>query len=268
MAGAVSLTSSGDLILGAGSLIDASSGAAIQLSGKLVGGSGGNIALIAENASPSAASPITSNGLVLGGALRSEGMVSGGALTIQTDSVIVGQNALVNGTVLPAGDAAPTNLIVAETGTVVAAGNVATQDMIVAAPLQLSADFFQQGFSSYSINGVLGLTVTPGTQITATEPVLEETGASLSTPTGGSAGVLQSWLPPLYQLNPANGTIQPARGCQRNAGGRAGRGRRREFDRQPPVDRRIRGAAHHRPGCIDRRRSRPVDQPARLGRTG
>ncbi len=73
--GNVTLVTTGPLTLGAGSLIDASSGAAVLTSGSTLGGKGGNIILDASFEA-SGTAPLT-----LGGTLRSIGVTQGGALT-------------------------------------------------------------------------------------------------------------------------------------------------------------------------------------------
>ena len=87
--GNVSLVSSGLVNLAPGSVIDTSSGAAITRTGSTIGGSGGNITLIAD--SVNAVGPATTTGyLALGGTLRGAGVTKGGVLTIQTPGIVIG----------------------------------------------------------------------------------------------------------------------------------------------------------------------------------
>jgi hypothetical protein len=112
--GAVTLTSTGNLILGAGSLIDASSGGAILQNGKTEGGSGGAITLAANdraNDSSVTTNPFGAEGLVLGGTLRSDGVTQGGALTLSTYGLVtIGDQPLLPDGSLTAGTPAPTVL--------------------------------------------------------------------------------------------------------------------------------------------------------------
>ncbi len=124
--GAVSLTSTGNLVLNTGSLIDASSGGAILQNGVTKGGSGGAITLTANSRSSTAdtTSVFGGQGLVLGGTLRSEGVSQGGALTLSTAGLVnIGNSAMLADGQLAAGTPAPTTLTLADSLTL-AAGTV------------------------------------------------------------------------------------------------------------------------------------------------
>ncbi|OOV89831.1 filamentous hemagglutinin family protein [Pseudomonas sp. MF4836] len=84
----------------------------------------------------------------------------------------------------------------------------------VAGTLQLAGDFFDKGFSAYDITGNEGLIVADGARVDVNQP-LYRLGAEASTrPTGSApASVLQSWLPELYQQDPAKGVLTQRRGA-------------------------------------------------------
>jgi len=76
--GKVSLRSSGDLNLGNGTLVDASSGASLGYDGKATGGKGGDVTLAADGK------------LDLNGELRGYGVNGGGTLALQAHKVLIG----------------------------------------------------------------------------------------------------------------------------------------------------------------------------------
>ncbi|NWB52280.1 filamentous hemagglutinin family protein [Pseudomonas sp. F8002] len=78
--GKVSLRSSGDVNLAAGSLVETSSGATIGLDGKVRGGKGGDVTVGALGA------------LGLGAEIRGYGVSAGGTLTLQANKVQIGQS--------------------------------------------------------------------------------------------------------------------------------------------------------------------------------
>ncbi len=76
--GKVSLRSTGDVRLAAGSVVDVSSGATVGLDGKVSGGKGGNLTLGGLGA------------LALGGEIRGYGVNGGGTLALQANNVLIG----------------------------------------------------------------------------------------------------------------------------------------------------------------------------------
>jgi filamentous hemagglutinin family protein len=165
--GAVSLGSVNNVTLGAGSLIDTSSGGLITQTGGQKGGSGGAIALAA--ATPSAAIPQPIGDLTLGGALDAVGVSKGGALTLSAPSFEISSSA------------------------------PASADPAV---VTLAPKFFQQGFSAYNLQATGNIAVAPGTAINVTEPTYQFSGASAQAATGAApAGVLSVALDPLYATN-------------------------------------------------------------------
>ncbi|MBV8485159.1 MAG: hypothetical protein JO077_20130, partial [Verrucomicrobia bacterium] len=137
--GSVSLVSDRGLILGTGSLIDASSGGDLSQTGKVFGGAGGNIAIRGDLLTTSAEAVVVHSSVELNGTLRSYGATHGGALTLQGYSFLIANQ--------------PADL---------------GKRQIWIAP-----GFLDQGFSSYTLFGLTGVTVAPGTQITVTEPVYQ-----------------------------------------------------------------------------------------------
>ncbi|MCP3018177.1 filamentous haemagglutinin family protein [Cupriavidus basilensis] len=105
--GNVTFDSSGDLMLGDGSLIDVSSGGAILASGKTMGGKGGNVTLIAGDS----INQSSDGTLAIKGEIRAYGVNGGGTLTVSSpDSVLIGENAMLSGGVLASGTPASTPL--------------------------------------------------------------------------------------------------------------------------------------------------------------
>ncbi|EJM65283.1 filamentous hemagglutinin family N-terminal domain containing protein [Pseudomonas sp. GM50] len=176
--GTVSLRSSGDIDLQAGSLIDVSSGGAVMADGKTRGGKGGDLTLAAGDGSPSGSASLT-----LGAGLRGEGVTGGGTLKIQSHKVQIGEADAV-----PASDT-----------------------------LQLAADFFNKGFSAYDITGNEGLIVADGAQVEVIAPAYRFGEDAARTETGAEpATALERWLPTLYQENPLKGVLTQRRGASLN----------------------------------------------------
>jgi filamentous hemagglutinin family protein len=176
--GTVSLRSSGDIDLQAGSLIDVSSGGAVMADGKTRGGKGGDLTLAAGDSSPSGLASLT-----LGAGLRGEGVTGGGTLKIQSHKVQIGET-----------------------------GATPASDM-----LQLAADFFNKGFSAYDITGNEGLIVADGAQVDVIAPAYRFGEDAARTETGAEpATALERWLPTLYQENPLKGVLTQRRGASLN----------------------------------------------------
>jgi filamentous hemagglutinin family protein len=185
--GNVTLTSNQGIRLAAGSLIDASSGAAILPNHKTVSGTGGNITIQADDIGNVGVSPtnprqkltvfqaISRGRLILDGTIQSFGVKAGGALSLQAYSVIIG-----NGVTAAAND-----------------------------ELVLPTSFFDQGFSSYTVHGMAAVTVEPGANINVTEPVYQFNANSFKVATGTNpASVFGSpLLMPVYVGNPDTATV-------------------------------------------------------------
>jgi len=165
--GPVSLGSVNNVTLGAGSLIDTSSGGLITQTGGQKGGSGGAIALAA--ATPSAMIPQPTGDLTLGGGLDAVGVTKGGALTLSAPSFVISTTA-------PA---------------------AADPSVVTLAP-----SFFQQGFSAYNLAATGDIAVAPGTAVNMTEPTYQFSGASAQAAAGTApSSVLSVALQPLYVTN-------------------------------------------------------------------
>ncbi|WP_445489638.1 filamentous haemagglutinin family protein [Rhodopseudomonas sp. RCAM05734] len=110
--GSVTLRSTHDVTLQAGSVIDVSSGAAILANGKTKGGRGGDVTLIADQQN----SVVTANGLLtLDGTIRAYGVSGGGTLKIESGTAIaIGGKVLATNGVLGAGETAPADLVLAK----------------------------------------------------------------------------------------------------------------------------------------------------------
>ncbi|WP_210302435.1 filamentous haemagglutinin family protein [Rhodoblastus sphagnicola] len=110
--GSVTLRSTHDVTLQAGSVIDVSSGAAILATGKTKGGIGGNVTLIADQQN----STVTANGLLtLDGTIRAYGVSGGGTLKLESGTAIaIGGKVLATDGVLGAGETAPADLVLAQ----------------------------------------------------------------------------------------------------------------------------------------------------------
>ncbi|NWB83889.1 filamentous haemagglutinin family protein [Pseudomonas gingeri] len=172
--GLVSLRSSGNLSLQAGSLIDVSSGAVLQANGKLLGGKGGSL-ILAANAGGFGVGGVLS----LGGDIRAVGVNGGGTLTLQSSQVVIG-----------------------------------TPTTPVSGAVELDGDFFKQGFSAYDITGNEGLTVADGTQVDVSQPVYRLGDNATTVASGSDpAQALQIWTPDLYQQDPLKGVLTQRRGA-------------------------------------------------------
>ncbi len=111
--GSVTLASTQDVTLGAGSLIDVSSGAAILANGKIRGGRGGNVKLSADDGGNGAGR------LTADGDIRGYGVNGGGTLTIGAGPAIaIGGKVLENNGTLGAGEAAVVDLVTTEAFTI------------------------------------------------------------------------------------------------------------------------------------------------------
>ncbi|HEY8334801.1 MAG TPA: filamentous hemagglutinin N-terminal domain-containing protein, partial [Tardiphaga sp.] len=110
--GSVTLRSTHDVTLQAGSVIDVSSGAAALANGKTKGGRGGDVTLIADQQN----STVTANGLLtLDGTIRAYGVSGGGTLKIESGTAIaIGGKVLATNGVLGAGETAPADLVLAQ----------------------------------------------------------------------------------------------------------------------------------------------------------
>ncbi|MEW6644000.1 MAG: filamentous hemagglutinin family protein [Pseudomonadota bacterium] len=108
--GNVTFDSIANVTIGAGSAIDVSSGGAVLANGKMQGGKGGNVTIIAGHAQQSGGASGDGT-LVLDGSIRAWGVSGGGALTISSPgNLVIGSDADFANGVLSAGNAAPTSV--------------------------------------------------------------------------------------------------------------------------------------------------------------
>ncbi|WP_371422753.1 filamentous haemagglutinin family protein [Tardiphaga sp.] len=169
--GALSLISTHDIAVEAGSLIDVSSGAALLGNGSIKGGRGGDVTLSADIDGFSVAG---GGSLRLAGAVSGYGFSGGGTLKL-------------------------------ESGSAVMIGSPAAPGLA----LVLDVERFKSGFSSYDINGHAGLSVVAGTVLDVTVPVYALVAPGQEGVAG--AGGREVWTPPLYLAPfPSNKIVQRA----------------------------------------------------------
>ncbi|WP_445178564.1 filamentous haemagglutinin family protein [Pseudomonas sp. McL0111] len=167
--GLISIRSSGDIDVSAGSLLDVSSGGALLANGKTRGGKGGDLTLESNANTAAGATHLT-----LDGEVRGYGVSGGGALKIQANKVLIGES-----------DKAPAEQT-----------------------LQLASSLFDNGFSAYSVIGLKGLDVADGSVLDVTMPVYRFA-ESATTQVSGSdpCTALELWTPALYQEDPLKGQL-------------------------------------------------------------
>lgn len=160
-----------------GALIDASAGGVLTFGG-LSFGKGGDIAL--GDIGPGAIANQGNVGVAtLLGTVRSNG-ATGGAFYLQSSSILI-----------------------ADAGTNPQGAQL------------LTPDFFQQGFSSYTINGYRGLTIAADTKVVVEQPVYQARTDIFSLPTGGDiAGLVDLNLhDQFYWENPAKAVLTQRAGA-------------------------------------------------------
>ncbi|TNB99815.1 filamentous hemagglutinin N-terminal domain-containing protein [Pseudomonas jessenii] len=173
--GLLSIRSSGDIDMGAGSLLDVSSGGAVLANGKTRGGKGGDLTL-----ESSAISAPGETHLNLAGDLRGYGVTGGGTLTVQANRILIGQ----------------------------------TDKALADDTLQLSADLLRKGFSAYNLIGLNGLGVAEGTAIDVHMPVYRFADAAPNQVSGvDPQTALELWTPTLFQENPTKGLLTQRAGA-------------------------------------------------------
>jgi len=167
--GSVSLFSTHDVMLEGGSGIDVSSGGGLLVQRKALGGTGGDVSLVADGFNANVA---PDGALVLDGEIRGAGLMGGGTLHL-------------------------------ETGKTFTIGADNEQD-----GLQIDTAIFQTGFASYEIVGRKGVTVADGTDLSVVMPVLRFGESALDVATGAPLfDALELWTPPTYLENPVDGIM-------------------------------------------------------------
>ncbi|WP_024889655.1 filamentous haemagglutinin family protein [Luteimonas huabeiensis] len=106
----------GSIRLGEDTLVELSSGATLRADGRLVGGRGGDLTLIANEERSFGNDPsgieLPGRELVLDGTIRAHGVTGGGTLTLQSPAPLVfGEHALLESGVLPAGTPLPADIV-------------------------------------------------------------------------------------------------------------------------------------------------------------
>ena len=110
--GDIRISTTGNIVLDTGSVLDVSSGAALKANGKLDGGRGGNISLLSNQLDVTGKNAGT---LRMDGELRGYGVRGGGKLTLDSGTgVIVGSSPLAENGVLKAGESAAVQLMLAQ----------------------------------------------------------------------------------------------------------------------------------------------------------
>jgi filamentous hemagglutinin family protein len=172
------------LYMTAGTEIDASSGGALLAGGKEVGGTGGNVTLVANDPQYNTLTTQSRYPTVMDETLIDTGVNGGGTLTLTAPYVVVGSTSApqIRNTVL------------------------------------LAVQTFQTGFHDYVINGFDGLSVLPGTVVTVAEPVYEFFGGNLGAPANAPTGedpsqVFGVILPPTYIANRATAKLTQRQGA-------------------------------------------------------
>lgn len=173
--GRVSIRSSGDINIGAGSVLDVSSGGAILANGKTRGGKGGDLTL-----ESSAISTPGQSQLRLDGQLRGYGVTGGGTMTVQANRILIGQS----------------------------------DKPLADNTLQLSADLFNKGFSAYNLIGLSGLDVVEGSVVDVSLPLYRFSDAAPNQLSGADPqAALELWTPALFQQNPTEGVLTQRAGA-------------------------------------------------------
>ncbi|MBV4476864.1 filamentous hemagglutinin family protein [Pseudomonas botevensis] len=167
--GLISIRSSADIDIGAGSLLDVSSGGAVLANGKTRGGKGGDVTL--ESSANTVAGTAK---LKFDGDVRGYGVTGGGTLTVQAGKVLIGQ----------------------------------TDEALTDATLQLAPSLFDKGFSAYNLIGLNGLTVSDNTRIDVSMPVYRFGESAAGQASGvDPRSALELWTPALYQEDPLKGVL-------------------------------------------------------------
>ncbi|VVE53091.1 Heme/hemopexin-binding protein [Pandoraea capi] len=240
--GNVVLSSSGDVRLLPGSVVDVSSGAALMSNGSVRGGKGGNVSLLASQYDLDGK---RSGELHVDGELRAYGVSGGGTLKLDTgNGIVIGGPGLKTDGWLAAGETLPFDVVLLQdytikagtmapvdykqtltralpfdvklaSGALVPAGLTTTEAVRVASPTTLDAQLFTTGFSRYDVNGQLGVTVADNARLSVVMPVLNADALAARDTQSGSnpSRVLSRYLPPVWQSDAVKGTISQRGGA-------------------------------------------------------
>ncbi len=152
--GNLNIKAAGDVTLLAGSSVDVSGGAWLQAGSKVIAGTAGGISL-------AAARPLTGSNLTVDGTLAGYGLEKGGKLSLEANSVVIGNQDQPAGTGLEKGGKSSPEA----NGAVIGKQNQAAVTELQ--PLQLDDAFFTHGgFADFAITAnINSLTVKEGTTI-------------------------------------------------------------------------------------------------------
>ena len=211
--GTVSVRGVEDVTLSTGSVVDVSSGAVMLANGKLRGGKGGSVSLMAD-----AGELDTAGGLLtLDGRIRGYGVSGGGTLQLESgSSIAIGGKLLQTDGVLGAAEAAPVDLITLEgitlqRGAVLPIDTRFTMDVVMpglsmpraslrvsaSEPLVLAADWQPPRPSSGGANYGLFLSNGRSVSVQATGAIeVIPAGVAIVGFYGDPAGGMQSYVPP------------------------------------------------------------------------
>ncbi|WP_160168976.1 filamentous hemagglutinin N-terminal domain-containing protein [Bradyrhizobium sp. Ai1a-2] len=168
--GSVAIDSTYGVTLERGSTIDVSSGGAITSNGKIKGGKGGSVTLLAVDQREV---PSKGHGaLTIDGDIRGYGFNGGGTLSIDAPSIVI--------------------------------GNAGTEH--AANALLLTPDLFRRGFSKYDVNGHGHLVVADGTRLDVEVPVYRALAEGFVQSTADRPP-FELWMPPTYLEDPTNGVM-------------------------------------------------------------
>jgi filamentous hemagglutinin family protein len=168
--GRVTIAGSNGVTLQAGSRIDVSSGGGLLSNGQTLTGRGGSVSITADIPNVAGGAGQAFQIAVVSSTIVGYGSNGGGTLSLAVPLVQIG-------------------------------GTPASALTTV-----LDPSLFSTGFSKYVVDGVIGLTVAPGTQVTVAEPIYELT-QGLALPTGSDPSAAYGiGLPLLY--SPTKGTDQ------------------------------------------------------------
>ncbi|AXK79310.1 filamentous hemagglutinin N-terminal domain-containing protein [Pseudolabrys taiwanensis] len=178
--GRLKVATTGGITVASGTLLDVSSGGAMLTSGKIKGGKGGDVSLIANDFEnlPDGGFYTTPRDakLILDGRVQSYGFNGGGTLTLNA-----GQKIVIGGG--------------AQSG-----------------DLHLDTALFASGFTAYDITGIGGVAIGDGTAVAPTVPVYRADDGLASLPTGSRIAA-DLWLPPAFLGNPIAATVTPRAGA-------------------------------------------------------
>ncbi|WP_454632614.1 filamentous haemagglutinin family protein [Bradyrhizobium cenepequi] len=172
--GSFTVSTTGGIVVAAGSLIDVSSGGGILANGKAAGGKGGDVSLLAGDQSKFVSSAVKLDApapLLLDGEIRAYGFNGGGTLTLNAgQTVVIGDAASLAGGMLAAGTPADVSLRLAASVTIPAGGTMPMEYVVtrnstpVDTPL---TQVFTPSFSGIRLQTAAAWTIPAGVTVLA-----------------------------------------------------------------------------------------------------